>query len=102
MNTARWVVGALALALLPRLAAAQDPRLVGRLDAPTVAAVGAIIDSVRPLGVPADPLVNKALEGASKHAAGPRIVAAVRGLAAELARARTALGASSSEAELVA
>lgn len=102
MNTARWVVGAFALAVLPRLAAAQDPRLVGRLDAATVAAVVAIIDSVQPLGVPGDPLVNKALEGASKHATGPRIVAAVRGLAAELARARTALGASASEAELVA
>jgi len=93
------VLGALAL---PALANAQTDRLTGRLDERTRAAVTGIVDSVRGAGVPADPLVNKALEGASKGADGARIVAAVRALAADLGRARAALGARSTEPELVA
>jgi hypothetical protein len=83
-------------------ASAQDPRLSGRLDERTLASVTAVIDSVAPLGIPAEPLVLKALEGRSKGAPGPRIVAAVRALAADLARARDALGVTSSAPELVA
>jgi hypothetical protein len=93
------LLGALAL---PRGAAAQTERLAGRLDEPTRAAVTAIVDSVRGAGVPTDPLINKALEGASKGADGERIVAAVRALAADLAGARAALGARATEPELVA
>lgn len=83
-------------------ASAQDPRLAGRLDDRTLASVTAVIDSAVPLGIPAEPLVLKALEGRSKGAPGPRIVAAVRLLAADLARARDALGVGSSTPELVA
>lgn len=93
------VLGALAR---PPAAVAQAERLSGRLDERTRAAVTVIVDSARGAGVPADPLVNKALEGASKGADGARIVAAVRALAADLARARAALGAGASEPELVA
>jgi hypothetical protein len=93
------VIGALAL---PAAAAAQTGRLAGRVDEATRAAVTAIIDSVRDAGVPADPLVNKALEGASKGADQARIVAAVRALAANLAGARAALGPAATEPELVA
>jgi hypothetical protein len=93
------VLGALAL---PAVAGAQTERLAGRLDERTRAAVVAIVDSVRSAGVPADPLVNKALEGASKGADGARIVAAVRALAANLGTARAALGAGATEPELVA
>ncbi len=93
---------ALAALLLPPAAHAQGDRLAGRLDARTREAVMAIVDSVRAAGVPADPLVNKALEGASKGADGARIVAAVRTLAAYLASARSALGAEAAEPELVA
>jgi hypothetical protein len=93
------VLGALAQ---PPAAAAQTERLAGRLDERTRAAVTTIVDSVREAGVPPDPLVNKALEGASKGADGERIVAAVRALAADLARARAALGGASTEPELVA
>jgi len=93
------VLGAL---VRPPAAAAQVERLAGRLDERTRAAVTAIVDSVRAAGVPGDPLVNKALEGASKGADGARIVAAVRALAAGLARARAALGTGASEPELVA
>jgi hypothetical protein len=88
--------------VLPSAARAQSERLAGRLDERTRAAVVAIVDSERSAGVPADPLINKALEGASKGADGARIVAAVRALAGDLARARAALGQAVTEPELVA
>ena len=90
-----------ALLSVPALARAQD-RLAGRLPEPARAAVAALVDSARAAGLPTDPLVNRALEGAAKGAEGERIVAAVRSLAARLADARAALGAGATEAELVA
>lgn len=104
MRMSMWVVGAsLAAGLVaPRAVAAQDPRLERRLDPDTRAAVDAVIDSARVAGLPVESLVDRALEGASKHAVPARIVAAVRRLAAELGSARTALGAASSSAELEA
>jgi len=86
----------------PAAARAQTERLGGRLDERTRAAVTALVDSARAAGLPGNPLVNKALEGASKGADDARITAAVRALAGDLARARRALGAASTEAELVA
>lgn len=103
MNTTRFCSHALiagALALGPRTLRAQDPRLDRRLDPETRAAVVALLDSARADGIPTEPLVDKALEGASKGAAGVRIVSAVRNLAAGLRAARTALGAGSTAAEL--
>jgi hypothetical protein len=97
----RMLVIAVLLAA-PVAARAQVERLSGRLPEPTRAQVAALVDSATAAGLPADPLVNKALEGASKGADGARIVAAVRSLAARLRDARAALGASASEAELVA
>jgi len=88
--------------VLPGAATAQTQRLAGRLDERTRAEVVALVDSARGAGLPADPLVNKALEGASKGADGPRIVAAVRALAGGLTRARGILGAGATEPELVA
>jgi hypothetical protein len=99
MLRAAAVLGGLAL---PSVVRAQVERLAGRLDAATRSAVTAVVDSVRGAGVPADPLVNKALEGVSKGADGARIVAAVRALAGDLARARAALGPTTTEPELVA
>jgi len=98
----RWMI---ALALLwlgarPGTADAQDPRLRGRLPAPALAEVTALVDSARAAGLPTEPLIAKALEGASKRADGPRIVASVRGLAARLGTARQALGRGASETEL--
>ena len=88
--------------MLPPAARAQTERLTGRLDERTRAAVAALADSARLEGLPADPLVNKALEGASKGADGARIIAAVRALSGDLARARGALGPAASDLELVA
>jgi hypothetical protein len=77
-----------------------DPRLRARLDARTLSVVEQVIDSARAAGLPADPLVSRALEGASKRASGHMIVAAVRTLAADLGRARVALGSESAPDEL--
>ena len=86
----------------PIALAAQDARLDSRLDARTRDAVIAVIDSARADGIPSEPLVQKALEGASKHADGARILGAVRMLDRELGDARAALGAASSNAEIIA
>ena len=97
-------LGAAAFAALLALggtpAAAQDGRLA-RLDPATGSIVARLVDSALAAGLPVEPLVDKALEGASKQAPGPRIAGAVRTLLADLGRARGALG-EASEAELVA
>ena len=93
--------GLLLLSSAPDIGAQDvDPRLRARLDARTLSAVDQVIDSARLAGLPADPLVSRALEGASKGAPGEAIVAAVRGLVADLGRARSALGDRSVAAEL--
>jgi hypothetical protein len=80
---------------------AQDPRYE-RLDPDTRGRVVAIVDSARAAGLPSEPLVHRALEGALKHATGERIVAAVRRLAGDLSTARDALGSKATPAELEA
>jgi hypothetical protein len=81
-----------------------DPRakLAARLDTGAVLAIMPIIDEARAQRLPVDPLVQKALEGASKRAPTDRIVVAVRRLSTQLGAARTALGDAASSAELVA
>lgn len=92
----------LCASLLAPPLAAQDQRLVVRLPAGMARAVHATIDSATRAGLPADPLVQKALEGWSKGADSGRIVAAVRTLAQSLGGARQALGAAAPEADLIA
>lgn len=88
--------------LLPPIAVAQDHRLVQRLDSTTAVAVQATVDSAHRAGLPTEPLVQKALEGSTLGASGPRIEAAVSALASQLGQARTALGNKADEAELTA
>lgn len=83
-------------------AAAQEPRLAARLPEAVRAQVDTLLDAARAAGLPTEPLVDRALEGASKRADGARIVAAVRRLSGELATARDALGLASLPAELTA
>src|SRR3954452_17566593 len=83
-------------------AEAQDPRLAGRLDSLTRAQVEAVLATAAGRGLPTEPLVQKALEGASKGAPGPRIVAAVEALQVDLSRAQQGLGRKASADELVA
>lgn len=102
MTTLRAVALAAGLAgLIAARAAAQDPRLE-RLDPVTRAAVAALVDSARASGLPAEALIDRALEGAAKQAPGPRIIAAVTTLLADLRGARAALGAVASAPELEA
>src|SRR5947208_6338147 len=101
--------GALA-ALVAVTAAAQDrqgrqgqndPRLE-RLDAGARPLVASVIDSARAAGLPTEPLVQRALEGATKGAPGTLIASAVQRLAADLGRARAVLGAGATPPELEA
>src|SRR6266540_2719582 len=77
--------------LLATQVVVQDPRLE-RLDPETRSSVVAIVDSARGMRLPSEPLVQRALEGATKGAGAPRIVATVR----------TALGEGASTPELEA
>lgn len=89
----RYVVAALIVGLPAHLAAqaARSARLDGKLDVETRAAVMRTLDSAQTRGLPVEPLVDKALEGATKRAAGPRIQAAVSMLMSRLEAARDAL-----------
>lgn len=67
-------------------------RLEERLDVPTAAAVQSLVDSARILELPHEPLVRKALEGASKGANPGAILSAVADLLDDLTTARGVLG----------
>lgn len=86
----------------PQAAAAQEPRLVGRLPDAARVQVDSILEAARADGLPVEPLVDRALEGAAKGASGGAIVAAVRRLENELRIAREAFGEAASDAALVA
>jgi hypothetical protein len=94
------------LAALSGSAVAQQPaaddRLSGRLDASTRDQVVALVDSLKSEGLPTEPIIDRALEGAAKRADGSRIVAVVRGYAGHLRVARAVLGPASSPREIVA
>jgi hypothetical protein len=83
----------------PLGAQAGDPRLA-RLDPAVRPVVAALVDSARAAGLPTEPLVQRALEGTSKRAAGDRVVAAVRRLARDLGTARSALGPAATGPEI--
>ena len=96
------IVSSMVLASGSSIAAAQAGRLEDRLDPATRASVVALVDSARGVGLPVEPLIDKALEGSSKGASPARIVAAVRALRDNLASTRRLLGAGATTAELVA
>lgn len=93
MRPTSWAGLALGgLILCSGRADAQEPRLAGRLPATARLQVEAIIDSARADGLPADPLVARALEGSTKGAPPGVIVAAVVRLRNELREVRAAFG----------
>ena len=96
------VLVGVALAAGARTARAQDARLGVQLDEATRAMVQATVDSARGAGLPTEPLVDKALEGARKRADGVRIARAVSALADRLGQSRAKLGAGATESDLVA
>ena len=87
--------------LIAMAAAAQDQRL-DRLDPSVRPLVASVIDSARAAGLPTEPLVQRALEGATKGAPGEVIVGAVQRLVADLGEARSALGPGTTPPELAA
>lgn len=89
-------------AVAPPVASAQEPRLVGRLPDAVRVQVDSVLDSAGAVGLPAEPLVDRALEGAAKGASGDLIVSAVRRLWDELRIAREAFGDKASPGELIA
>lgn len=91
----------LAMLLVLTQVAVQDPRLE-RLDPETRSLVVSVVDSARAAGLPGEPLIQRALEGVTKGAPSPRIVAAVRRLATDLGTARGALGTQATAPELEA
>jgi hypothetical protein len=96
------IAAAALLLVLPSVAQGQEERLRGRVDPQTYAALAPLLEHARAEGLPVEPLVEKALEGVTKGASGPRVVDAVRGLSARLERARSTLGLAATEAELSA
>jgi hypothetical protein len=96
------IVLGVALAGAAVVAGAQDARLGAQLDEGTRVLVQAAVDSARAAGLPTEPLVDKALEGARKRADGARITRAVTALAARLRVSRSNLGAGATESDLVA
>jgi len=109
MFRARWhiLLSTLIVAsALARPAHAQEALRVTDLDgrvSPALAArVRVLTDSAGAARLPVSPLVDKALEGASKHAPDERIVAAVQSVLSSLRVARAALGPGASDPELVA
>ena len=86
----------------PPVTTAQEPRLVGRLSDAVRPQVDGVLDSVRAAGLPTEPIVDRALEGAAKGAPGNLIVAAVRRLWGELRTTREAFGDEASPSELTA
>jgi len=96
----------LGTALIPHTLRAQQvayaSTAVAELDSVTQAVVMRELGRARTRGLPVQPLVAKVREGQIKRAAPERIRVAVSALAARLDSARSALGAGSNAAELVA
>jgi hypothetical protein len=97
---------ALALALAPRAraddAANDDARLEARLAPDVAHQVAALVHEARAAGLPTDPLIARAFEGASRGADAAGIVNGVRRQAGAQAAARGALGPGSQPDEIVA
>lgn len=96
-----WL-GSFAFAASAMAQQTADERLAGRLDGSTRDQVVALVDSLKREGLPTEPIVDRALEGASKRADGQLIVKVVRSFATHLRVARQVLGAESRDREIVA
>ncbi len=96
MKTIRHVGLATLLAVLAAPATAQQPDIQGTLEArglpaQLVADVTAVADEAMAQGLPADPLVDKAIEGWAKQVPAPRILAVIRQFRLQLFDARQAI-----------
>ncbi len=83
-------------------AASDEARLKARLSPEVAQQVLLVVREAREASLPSDPLVARALEGASRGADAAGIVAGVRRQAAALAQARGAIGLAAEPDEIVA
>lgn len=102
MNRSLHALLILASALTVSPLASQEPRLAQRLGAAAADSITRVIAAAEAEGLPGAPLRAKALEGASRGVAAPRVIQAVLNLAASLRDARALLGADRSVDELTA
>ncbi len=98
----RPLVMALGMLVAGSVAGAQvrDPRL-GRLDPATAASVQAIVDSARAAGIPAEPIIDKALQAAAHNATPAKTLSHVRSRVEHLRTSHAAL-APATESEITA
>lgn len=90
---------------LPNVAAAQDARLerIRQAFSPeAVAQIESIVIDAQAAGVPVEPLLDKALEGAAKGVPAERVVAAVGSYSQRLAESRSLVGPGYDAAAVVA
>jgi hypothetical protein len=87
----------IALALTTARAAAQEPRLVGRVSEETRTQLDGMLNTARINGLPTEPLVDRALEGVAKGARPELIVTAVNRLLDELKQARLLAAAAATD-----
>ncbi len=81
---------------------ARLERIRGAFPADAVSRIEEIVAAARAAGVPADPLLDKALEGAAKSVQADRVVAAVSAYAERLGTAKTLVGAGREASVMVA
>ncbi len=92
-----WLAALIGQLAVPGLAGQGNASFDQRLDPATLAALRPILDSARADSLPEQALEDKTLEGVAKHVPPPRIIAAVRQLAAELRDARGLLRSATSD-----
>lgn len=92
------------LAVLPTFAPAQDARLdrVRQAFPDQAVEIESLLATAEATGVPTDPLIAKALEGAAKGVPGDRVVAALSNYAERLGEARSLVGADRDATTVVA
>lgn len=104
MRRALTLLAAVVVATASPLRAQEDPRDRVREAFPAEAAerILEIVDGASEAGLPVEPLLNKALEGAAKRVPAPRVADAVSGLAERLGTVREVLGTDAGAGTLVA
>lgn len=91
---------AICLAVPAIVGAQTDQRLVERVDSATLEEVVGILRQAERIGLPTEPLIDKALEGSSRRASREMIVIAVRRLFDGMNTVRGVLGPDAGAAEL--
>lgn len=86
--------------LFPFALSAQDPRLAARFSKESATRISAVIESAVAEGLPAEPLILRALEGSVKGASDDRILQVLARLRSSLHLARATLGPGVESADL--